>query len=96
MKKDPKGSFFRYKTAVEKKLAAICSQVLDIDQIGMGDNFFELGGHSLTATQVAARVSDIFNIVLPLNTIFNTLTLVDLAGVIETQMRESQASDEAS
>jgi len=32
---------------IEEKLAAIWSEVLDIEKIGVEDDFFELGGHSL-------------------------------------------------
>ena len=42
---------------LEEKLAAIWSELLNIEKIGRNDNFFNLGGHSLIATQVIARLS---------------------------------------
>jgi amino acid adenylation domain-containing protein len=52
--------------ATERALAAILSELLEVDRIGLDDNFFELGGHSLNARQfidrtyrnLGARLSD--------------------------------------
>jgi amino acid adenylation domain-containing protein len=41
-------------TAVEEILAAIWSQVIGIQSIGIHDNFFELGGDSIRSIQVSA------------------------------------------
>lgn len=49
-------SFTAPVTAVEKLLATIWEQVLDVRAVGLHDNFFELGGHSLLALQVVSRV----------------------------------------
>ena len=35
-------------------------------EIGVTEDFFALGGHSLTATQVVARIRDLFEVELPL------------------------------
>ena len=43
---------------IEKAVAAIWREVLQLDQIGMHDNFFDLGGTSLMMTQVLRRVRD--------------------------------------
>jgi amino acid adenylation domain-containing protein len=50
--------FVAPRTEVEERLAAIWSDVLGLEQIGVRDNFFELGGHSLLATQVVSRVRE--------------------------------------
>ena len=42
-------------TEPEKILAAIWSEVLDVQPIGIHDNFFELGGDSIRAIQLLAR-----------------------------------------
>ncbi len=39
----------------EATLAAIWSQMLDVERVGRGDNFFELGGDSILSLQMAAR-----------------------------------------
>jgi amino acid adenylation domain-containing protein len=44
------------RTADEIALAAIWSEVLGVERVGVYDSFFELGGHSLLATRVASRM----------------------------------------
>ena len=44
--------FSRRATDMQKAIAAIWCQVLDLEQCGLGQNFFDAGGHSLKATQV--------------------------------------------
>jgi amino acid adenylation domain-containing protein len=72
-------------TEVEKKLAEIWSEILEIERniIGVNSNFFELGGHSLMATRVAARIYKEFNIKVPLTEVFKTPTIGNLAALIE-------------
>jgi len=67
---------------IEEQLASIWAQTLGIDHIGVNDNFFRLGGHSLLATQVVARISDVFQVDLPLTRLFEMPTLAEIARVI--------------
>ena len=46
------------RTAVERLVARIWSDILDVPEVGVEDNFFDLGGHSLTAGQVIARLGE--------------------------------------
>lgn len=50
--------FVLAKTDQQKQLAAIWSEVLQIDAVGVRDNFFELGGNSIRAIKVVARVKE--------------------------------------
>jgi amino acid adenylation domain-containing protein len=67
----------------EAKLAEIWRELLKIDQVGIEQNFFELGGHSLLALQVTARIRRIFEIELPVRTVFEVPTIAGLAVEIE-------------
>ncbi|MCK4258418.1 MAG: non-ribosomal peptide synthase/polyketide synthase [Halanaerobiales bacterium] len=64
---------------LERKLAQIWSEILEIEKIGVLDNFFVLGGHSLKATTLAGRVKKELNLNLPLTIIFKKPTIRELA-----------------
>jgi non-ribosomal peptide synthase protein (TIGR01720 family) len=49
------GTFIAPRDTREEALAAIWSNVLGVDRIGVHDNFFELGGDSILSIQVVAR-----------------------------------------
>ena len=67
-------------TPLEKQLAEIWSEILEIEQIGVEDNFFELGGHSLLATQMLAQAEEVINVALP---IFYLLKAPTITGLVE-------------
>ena len=69
-------------TEVESKLAAIWENVLSLDQVGVHDNFFDLGGHSLAATRVVSQVIKQFQIEMPLQSLFQSPTVAEMAAVI--------------
>jgi acyl carrier protein len=69
-------------TAVEKQLAALWQELLDIKRVSVHDNFFELGGHSLLTTQLVSRIRTAFQVELPLRRIFDSRTLAELAAAI--------------
>ena len=71
----------------EIKMAAMWSDVLRSERVGLRDNFFELGGHSLLATQVLARVRAEFDVELPLRKLFESPVLADFAGLIDAAER---------
>ena len=70
-------------TPLEERLAAIVSSLLGMDRISTHDNFFALGGNSLLGTQMLTRIGEELGIELPLRTIFDHPSVVDLAGEIE-------------
>ncbi len=62
-------------TELQRQVAAIWAEALEIDRVGLGDNFFELGGHSLLATQVTARLQGQLPFELPLLALFQARDL---------------------
>lgn len=67
---------------IEEILAGIWIKVLGISQVGIYDNFFELGGHSLLATQIITRIRNLFQVELPLQTLFDSPTIAELASAL--------------
>ena len=72
------------RTASEKRLSDIWSEVLRIERIGRHDNFFEMGGNSLLATLVCSRVRKMLKIEVPPRLLFEYPTVALMADAIET------------
>jgi hypothetical protein len=44
------------RTETEQKIAAIWTEVLGVERVGIHDNFFDIGGHSLLGVRVITRI----------------------------------------
>jgi len=64
---------------LERRLTAIWTRALDLDEIDLDDDFFDLGGHSLLAVEVFDAVERSLGLRLPLATIFEAPTVRRLA-----------------
>lgn len=67
----------------ETQLAAIWSEVLKLERVGIHDNFFKLGGHSLVATQIIGRIRAQCGVALSLRTLFERPTIAELAQALQ-------------
>jgi acyl carrier protein len=76
-------TFVGPRSETEARLAAIWSELLKLEKIGMDQNFFELGGHSLRVLQMTARIRRSFNIELPARRVFESPTIEALAKEVE-------------
>ncbi|WP_234997933.1 non-ribosomal peptide synthetase [Mucilaginibacter sp. OK098] len=78
----------------ERKLTAIWSEVLELDQnaISTDANFFELGGHSIHAVQVTNKIQGVFSVEMGLRQIFESNTVAELARFIEHAQPGSESS----
>jgi amino acid adenylation domain-containing protein len=65
------------------RLAALCSQELGAEEIGMQSNFLALGGNSLSAIRVLARIKEVFQIEISLRTLFTASTLAEIVAHID-------------
>ena len=81
------------RTSTESELAALWSEILGSDRVGIHDNFFDSGGHSLTATQLVTRIRKNFAVELSLRDFLKYPTIAGLAELIEESIL-SKASDE--
>jgi HemK-like putative methylase len=82
------------RTPMEEQLAAILTELLAIDRIGVYDSFFELGGFSLLATQLTTRIKAAFSVDLALRDIFESPTIDELAQLIVRTQGEMSDTDD--
>jgi acyl transferase domain-containing protein/thioesterase domain-containing protein/acyl carrier protein len=76
-------AFVEPATPVERRIAAIWSELLGVAAVGRDDDFFELGGQSLIAIRLMTRLQREFGVRLQLSDIFELQTLRSLAAAIE-------------
>ena len=69
----------------ERLIINIWSDLLGIDQIGVGDDFFALGGHSLMAFRVVSRIQDALDTNVQVRDIFDHPTPAALADFIQAR-----------
>jgi acyl carrier protein len=79
---------------MEQSLVQIWEEVLDVRPIGIHDKFFDLGGHSLSATRVVSRVVERFQLEIPLQSLFESPTISDMAAVITEHREKTLAENE--
>jgi acyl carrier protein len=77
------------RNSIEAKLVTIWSQILSVQQLGIHDNFFQLGGHSLLATGVMSRIRDVFQLEMPVRSLFEFPTIAQLAQKIKNTVESS-------
>jgi acyl transferase domain-containing protein len=76
--------FVAPRNKLEQAIAVVWQETLGLEQVGMFDNFFtDLRGTSLVATQLVARLRNIFKQELPLRRFFEGPTVAELAESIE-------------
>ncbi|MEM7331933.1 MAG: amino acid adenylation domain-containing protein [Chloroflexota bacterium] len=86
-----KRPFAAPQTETETKLATLWETVLELEKVGVEDNFFNLGGHSLLATKLIARTHSLFEVRLPIQTIFEAPTIRQMAKTIEEKKTTVQS-----
>ncbi|HIE01628.1 MAG TPA: amino acid adenylation domain-containing protein [Thiotrichaceae bacterium] len=70
-------------TPTEETLAKIWADTLQLKQVSIHDDFIHLGGHSLLASHIVSRLREVFQIDLPLQSVFEYNTIATLAKHIE-------------
>ncbi len=71
--------------SLEKRIASLWCDLLDIEQIGPDDNFFDLGGHSLLMAQCHARLQRMLSRELLMVDLFRFPTVTSLAHFLDPE-----------
>ncbi|MEO7022028.1 MAG: SDR family oxidoreductase, partial [Ktedonobacteraceae bacterium] len=83
----------RQRSEVEQALQHIWQEVLGLTDVGLYDNYFDLGGNSLNGLQVMARVRKVFQVQMPVVTLFEAPTISALVELLVPTAPPSQAQD---
>jgi fengycin family lipopeptide synthetase D len=76
---------------IEKRLVEIWTGILkQPGEISIDDNFFRMGGHSLTATILVSRIHKAFDVKVPLQEIFRSPFIREIARYIKNQTHTSK------
>jgi amino acid adenylation domain-containing protein len=81
------------RTELQKLLATIWSDFLNIDQVGIEDNFFDLGGTSTLIMQIAVRVEQELGIELSVVKLFQYPTIAGLVKYLNPEQNSQQSYD---
>jgi FkbH-like protein len=82
-------------TPLEKKVAAMWSELLGLPEVGKNDSFFNLGGHSLLAMQVLSRIHKAFDVELSPRLLYTTeFTVASLSETILTEQTRQASPQE--
>ncbi|SNQ52025.1 Non-ribosomal peptide synthetase 3 [Frankia canadensis] len=77
---------------LERLLCAAVAEILGLDRAALDDNFFRLGGDSLSGTRLAALLTELLAVPVPVRTVFNTPLLSELAATIAADERHGYAA----
>jgi hypothetical protein len=76
---------------VEKIVAQVWQETLQLDQVGVHDNFFDLGGHSLLMLRIQGKVRTLFNRDLSIVEMFRYPTISSLAEILGAESQKQPA-----
>jgi amino acid adenylation domain-containing protein len=77
------------RTEMEKRLAQIWAEVLDLSTVGVEDDFVELGGHSLLATRIIGKVHEAFGVEVSMRAFLDAATVVGLAALVTSSIKST-------
>jgi acyl-coenzyme A synthetase/AMP-(fatty) acid ligase/acyl carrier protein len=77
--------FVAPRTGLERAIAAMLAEVLQLDEIGVHDNFFDLGGDSLGLSRVHGRLQDLIGAEFSIVALFEHLTIDALARYVDRE-----------
>ncbi|MBG9789532.1 non-ribosomal peptide synthetase/type I polyketide synthase [Brevibacillus laterosporus] len=73
-----KTTYVKPQTELERTIAAIYKEVLEVDSVGLYDNFFDIGGNSLKLIRIYSRLNKVLDKELTVATLFQYPTIASL------------------
>lgn len=81
---------------IEKTIAGIWTDILEIEKVGVNDNFFDLGGHSFLIIRVHELLQKNLNKKFQLLHLFEYTTVRELAGFLTESSSKSEENEKSS
>ncbi|MDQ1592734.1 MAG: hypothetical protein QOG71_3361 [Pyrinomonadaceae bacterium] len=78
-------------TELERTIAGIWQDALQVERLSTQDNFFDLGGHSLLMAQVHARLREVLQTEVPVIELFKYPTVSSLAKYFNGRQQQQPA-----
>jgi amino acid adenylation domain-containing protein len=78
------------RTETEKTMAAIWTELLAINDIGIHDDYFDLGGDSMTAVKLLVRLHEAFSVDCQLAALFDQPTIAGLSELVDSLVLTSR------
>jgi phthiocerol/phenolphthiocerol synthesis type-I polyketide synthase E len=80
---------------LEQTVAAVWSEVLGVEPVGLNDDFFALGGHSLAGIQIGAKIQKQLGIEFTIKEFFDRPTVGGTAEALRVRQRGEHAAAES-
>lgn len=71
--------------ALEEAMAGLWAEVLGLPAVGVRDNFFDYGGNSLLGIRLVSLINDIFEVELPLKSLFDSPTVEGINTALKSK-----------
>ncbi|AEF42858.1 non-ribosomal peptide synthase/polyketide synthase [Hoyosella subflava] len=91
----PRTQFVAPRTALERKIASVFAELLNVPRVGAFDSFFEIGGNSLAASRFVAMLESRHRLSVPLQWMFSDPTPTSLARRLGADSATHSASDQS-
>lgn len=78
---------------IEKHIARIWKELLDVEQVGLNDSFFRLGGDSIRIISLVSKLRKQFVCALQVFDVYQTANLSELAKLIENSITQTKQED---
>ena len=86
--------FIAPRTSIEKQLATLWCELLQLEEVGIDDSFFELGGHSLDAVRMTSLYHSRFGQEISPVKVFQYPTIAKLSRFLAAKETQSNLLDE--
>lgn len=87
-------SYLAPRSVAERVVAALWSEVVGVERVGVRDSFFDLGGHSISAMRVVGRLREIFQVEVPLRRLFEAPSVESMVDELVMLWGDAEVVDE--